>query len=211
MRTSIFGLPLGLGSTDTCYIFVCEALPSMAVAQPPPMCRLAGCNHIGQMVRKLSNNGKSYFSSLCISRTPALCFCPHGYCAPITVVLASSKIPLQDMSGLSSQDVSASGKQSWERRRMLHVGERSEEIKYVKEDLADVVAKTLPIIFEKSQLSGKVPSVWKEENISLIFKTNRKVDEEGYKPVSFTSMPGKMIKQILLEATQQAHKRRGDN
>lgn len=94
---------------------------------------------------------------------------------------------------------------------MLHVGERSEEIKYVKEDLADVVAKTLPIIFEKSQLSGKVPSVWKEENISLIFKTNRMVDEEGYKPVSFTSMPGKMIKQILLEATQQAHKRRGDN
>lgn len=82
------------------------------------------------------------------SRTPAF-LCPWGYCVLVTVVLAGSKIPLQDMSGLSSQDSDVSGKQSWEsKKNPLHVGERSEENKDMKEDLADAIAKTLPIIFE---------------------------------------------------------------
>jgi len=44
-----------------------------------------------------------------------------------------------------------------------------------------------------------VPEDWRKTSLTPIFKKGKKEDPGNYRPVSLTSIPGKVVKQLILE------------
>ncbi|KAK4809102.1 LOW QUALITY PROTEIN: hypothetical protein QYF61_004038 [Mycteria americana] len=70
----------------------------------------------------------------------------------------------------------------------------------VLKERAEVLTKPLSIISQQSWLTGEVPADWRLANVTPIFKKGRKEDPGNYRPISLTSVPGKLMEQIILSA-----------
>ncbi|KAK4831679.1 hypothetical protein QYF61_018676 [Mycteria americana] len=83
----------------------------------------------------------------------------------------------------------------------IHKAMRPDEIHpRVLKELADVLTKPLSIIYQQSWLTGEVPVDWRLVNVMPIFKKGWKEDPGNYRPVSLTSVPGKLMEQCILIA-----------
>ena len=57
----------------------------------------------------------------------------------------------------------------------------------------DSTSKALSLIFIRSLLLGEIPVDWKSVNVVPIFKKGSKGDKNNYRPVSLTSVVGKLL------------------
>ncbi|PKU46257.1 rna-directed dna polymerase from mobile element jockey- hypothetical protein [Limosa lapponica baueri] len=69
----------------------------------------------------------------------------------------------------------------------------------VLKELTDVLAKLLSIIY-MSWLTGEVLMDWRVANVTPIYKKGKKEDPGNYRPVSLTSIPGKVMEQVIMSA-----------
>ncbi|PKU48424.1 rna-directed dna polymerase from mobile element jockey-like [Limosa lapponica baueri] len=76
----------------------------------------------------------------------------------------------------------------------------------VLRELAEVVVEPLSIIYQQSWQTGEVPANWRLANVMPIHKKGWKNDPGNYRPVSLTSVPGKVTEQIILSAIMHCMK-----
>jgi hypothetical protein len=71
------------------------------------------------------------------------------------------------------------------------------------QEVAWEISPALTILFRKSMAEGSVPADWRRANVTPIFKKGSKSDPGNYRPVSLTSICGKLMEgHIKREITQ---------
>jgi len=76
----------------------------------------------------------------------------------------------------------------------------------VLRELAEELTKPLSVIYQHSWLTGEVPDDWRITDVTPIYKQNWKEDPGNYRPVSLTSVPGKIMGWFILSALTRQEK-----
>ena len=67
----------------------------------------------------------------------------------------------------------------------------------VLREVAEQVSEMLTDIFNRSLESGQVPEDWRVVNVTPLFKKGSREELENYKPVSLTSVVGKVLEALI--------------
>ena len=67
----------------------------------------------------------------------------------------------------------------------------------VLKECKDVISEQLTNIFRKSLDSGEVPELWRQANVVPIFKKGNRGLASNYRPVSLTSVVGKLMESLI--------------
>ncbi|KAK2187207.1 hypothetical protein NP493_175g02033 [Ridgeia piscesae] len=67
----------------------------------------------------------------------------------------------------------------------------------ILKNCADTLAPSLRDIFQRSLDTAVLPSDWRTANVSAVFKKGDKHLPENYRPISFTSVPCKILEHII--------------
>jgi len=77
----------------------------------------------------------------------------------------------------------------------------------VLREVAEELAKTLSISYQQSWLTGEVPDDWRIASVVIpIYKKGQKEDPGNYRPVSLTSVPGKIMERFILSVLTRQEK-----
>jgi len=96
---------------------------------------------------------------------------------------------------------------AWQEKLSIHVTELRQKYQFhftedfrirVLRELAAVVAEPHSNIFERSWRTEEVPEDRRKANVTPVFKKGKKEDSGIYRSVSLTSIPGKMMEQLIL-------------
>ncbi|KFV44140.1 RNA-directed DNA polymerase from mobile element jockey, partial [Gavia stellata] len=68
----------------------------------------------------------------------------------------------------------------------------------VLRELVEELAKPLSIIYQQSWLTGEVLDDWRLANVTPIYRKGQKEDPGNYRPVSLTSVLGKIMEMFIL-------------
>ena len=68
---------------------------------------------------------------------------------------------------------------------------------------AEIIAKPLKIIFEKSLKEGKLPEWWKRANVTFIFKKGCRSDRKNFRPVSLTLIICKILESFVRDGIME--------
>ncbi|GAB0177922.1 mitochondrial enolase superfamily member 1 [Grus japonensis] len=71
---------------------------------------------------------------------------------------------------------------------------------WVLRELLEVLTKPLFMIYQQSWLAREVPVDWRLANVTPIYKKGWKEDPGNYRPLGLTSVPWKVMEQIILSA-----------
>ena len=67
----------------------------------------------------------------------------------------------------------------------------------VLRELAEIIAPAITRIYRASFKQGKTPDIWKEANMTPIFKKGEKYRASNYRPVSLTRIICKQMEHII--------------
>ena len=71
--------------------------------------------------------------------------------------------------------------------------------KLVKEVQSNIIGP-LVYIYQKLLNESIVPTMWKQANVTAVFKTGDRKKKNSYQPISLTSFPGKTLERIIRDA-----------